>query len=80
MRSAIRTHDDDVRIDKLLERLSQRHQDPKRRDASIRIEGTEIQLWATQDFKLSSGRYRVTWRYDVRDDQPIIVCYTLAVV
>ena len=48
------------------------------REASIRIEGTGIQLWATQDLRLTSGRYRVTWRYDVRDDKPIIVCYTLA--
>ena len=78
MRSAVRTNEDDVRLDTLLERLSKRHQDAKMREASIRIEGTDIQLWATQDVRLTSGRYRVTWRYDVRDDKPIIVCYTLA--
>ncbi len=80
MRSAVRTSDDDVRVDDLLERLAQRHQDPKMRDASIRIEGAEIQLWATQDVRLSLGGYRVTWRYDVRDDKAIIICYTLAAV
>ena len=80
MRTAVHPPDDDVQLKELLQRLSQRHQDPKMRDASVRVEGTEIQLWGTQDVKLSSGRYRVTWRYEVRDDKPIIVCYTLAAV
>ena len=79
MHAAVRTEDDDSRVDKLLDLLSQRHQDPKMRAGSIRIEGTEVHLWATQDLRLSSGRYKVAWRYEVRDDNAIVVCYTLAV-
>ncbi len=48
------------------------------RTASIRVERTDIQLWATDELRLSGGLYRVTWRYEDRGQDTVIVCFTLA--
>ncbi len=48
------------------------------RTASIRIEGTDIQLWATNEVRLSGGVYRITWRYEQRGETEVIVCFALA--
>jgi hypothetical protein len=48
------------------------------RRASIVIEGTDIRLWATSPIKLPSGTYRITWRYEDRSGDKVVVCFTLA--
>ncbi len=50
------------------------------REARLEITGFGILLWATCELRLSDGSYRVTWRYEDRDGQRVIVCFTLAQV
>ena len=58
--------------------LAADHESAGMRAASIHVEGTDIQLWATRPIRLSSGEYRVTWPYEERDDERVVVCFALA--
>ncbi len=78
MRSAIRTNADSRDVDRFLERLSTKHDAAEMRKARLQIPGTEIELWATRKLRLSGGLYRATWRYEQRNGDPVIVCFTLA--
>ncbi len=78
MRSAIKTDRDDARINEFQDRLSKEHTSAEMRESRLLIPGTEIDLWATGDVRLSSGSYRATWRYEERDGRRVIVCFTLA--
>lgn len=78
MEHAVRTSQDETDLKAFLGELSLHHQSAEMRADSIRIEGTPIRLWATKLMKLSSGEYRATWRYGERDDEEVIVCFTLA--
>lgn len=78
MRAAARTERDDADIDAFLHRLADGHNLASMRIASIRVAQTNIQLWATDELRLSGGVYRVTWRYEDRGPDTVIVCFTLA--
>lgn len=80
MQDSVRSEDDDEDIDGFLHLLAVEHTSAKMRAASIRIEGTDIRLWATEEMRLSHGAYRVTWRYEQRGEATVIVCFTLAEV
>ena len=78
MSAAARTERDNGDIDDFLHRLADEHRSADMRVASIRVAHTDIQLWATDELRLSSGAYRVTWRYEDRGKETVIVCFTLA--
>ena len=78
IRSAITADRDVTRMDRFLDRLSNGHTTSEMRDSRLLIPGTEIDLWATCGVRLSSGSYRAVWRYEARDGQRVIVCFTLA--
>jgi len=80
MRSATRTDTDAGNVDLFLRRLSMNHGSAQMRESRLQIPGTEIELWATYKIRLSGGRYRITWRYEERDGDTVIVCFTLAQV
>ena len=80
MRTVIRNDGDDRGIDEFLRRLSREHESAEMREARLEITGLGILLWATCELRLSGGFYRVTWRYEDRDGQRAIVCFTLAQV
>ena len=80
MRTADRTDDDDHRVDEFLRRLAAEHESAEMREARLEITGFGILLWATCDLRLSDGSFRVTWRYEDRDGQRVIVCFSLAQV
>lgn len=80
MHSAIRTETDRERVDGFLQRLSTDHASAEMREARPDIPGTDIVLWATCELVLGGGVYRVTWRYEDRDGDRVIVCFTLAQV
>jgi hypothetical protein len=44
----------------------------------LKITSFGILLWVTGDLLLSGGSFRVTWRYEDRDGERTIVCFTLA--
>ena len=78
VRDSVRTERDDEAVDGFLHRLAIDHESAAMRTASIRIEGTDIHLWATDELRLSRGAYRITWRYEERSEGTMIVCFTLA--
>lgn len=78
MQEAVRTSQDEAELKTFLEKLSVKHESAEMRVDSIRIEGTKIQLWATEMLRLTSGEYRVTWRYEARNTEEVVVCFTLA--
>ncbi len=78
LREAVRTSQDQAELNSFLERLSLEHESAEMRVGSIRIEGTDIRLWATEILRLTSRGYRVTWRYESRDNEEVVVCFTLA--
>lgn len=78
--SAAKTHSDSRDIDLFLRRLSMKHSAAQMRKSRLQIPGTDIELWATHKIRLSGGLYRVTWRYEERDDARVLVCFTLAQV
>jgi hypothetical protein len=80
VRTAIRTDGDDRCVDEFLRRLSAEHESVEMREARLEITGFGILLWVTSDLRLSDGHFRVTWRYEDRDGQRTIVCFTLAQV
>ena len=80
MRTATRTDGDGCGIDEFLRRLSKEHESAQMREARLEITGFGILLWATCELRLSAGLYRVTWRYEEREDGRVIVCFTLAQV
>jgi len=57
-----------------------RHAEADMRKTRLQIPGTGIELWATAEIRLSGGVYRVTWRYEERNGDRVIVCFTLAQV
>jgi hypothetical protein len=78
VQTAIRTDGDDRRVDEFLRRLASDHESVEMREVRLEITGFGILLWATGELRLSDGSYRVTWRYEDRDGQRTIVCFTLA--
>jgi hypothetical protein len=80
VQTAIRTDGDDRRVDEFLRRLSSEHESVEMREVRLEITSFGILLWATGELRLSDGSYRVTWRYEDRDGQRAIVCFTLAQV
>ena len=80
VQTAIKTDGDDRGIDGFLRRLSAEHQSAEMREARLEITGFEILLWATCELRPSGGAYRLTWRYEDREGQRVIVCFTLAQV
>lgn len=80
MRTAIKTTSDDCGIDEFLRRLSVEHQSAEMREARLEITSFDVLLWATCELRLSGGTYRVTWRYEDREGQRVIVCFTLSQV
>ena len=80
VRTAIRSDGDDRRVDEFLRRLSCEHESVEMREARLEITGFGILLWATCGLLLSDGSFGVTWRYEDRDGQRTIVCFTLAQV
>jgi hypothetical protein len=80
LQTAIRNDGDDRGIDEFLRRLSKEHESAEMRGARLEITGSGILLWASCELRLSGGFYRVIWRYENRDRQRAIVCFTLAQV
>lgn len=80
LQTAIGNDGDDRGIDEFLRRLSREHESAEMREARLEITGFGILLWATCELRLSGGLYRITWRYEDRDGQRAIVCFTLAQV
>ena len=80
MQDSVRSERDDEDIDRFLHRLAVEHTSAAMRAALIRIEGTDIRLWASDELRLSRGAYRITWRYEQRGNDTVIVCLTLAAV
>jgi len=80
VRTAIRADGDDRRVDEFLHRLSSEHESAEMREARLEITGFGIVLWATCELRLSDGSFRVTWRYEDRDGERVVVCFTLAQV
>lgn len=80
MRSATISESDVLEFQNLVLRLSVDHETFEMRDRQLQIPGSDISLWATDELKLSGGRGRVTWRYEVRDGRVVIVCFALALV
>jgi len=78
MEDSIRTGHDGEVICRFLYRIGAEHTSAEMRMASIRIEGTDIRLWATEPLRLSLGTYRLTWRYEQWGGATVIVCFTLA--
>lgn len=78
MAAASNTQDDKKALDDMLTELSNNHREAKMRVASILIESAGIHLWATYNVQLSNGKYRITWRYEEREGDEVIMCYTLA--
>ncbi len=75
---AIKTKQDETDFVEFLGSLAVDHESAHMRASLIRIDGTQVQLWATRPIFLSSGEYRITWRYEERDEEEAVVCYTLA--
>lgn len=78
VQQAVHTSRDETDLQAFFEKLGSRHEAAEMRVDLIRIEGTQIRLWATETIKLTSGQYRVTWRYEDRDGEEVVVCFTLA--
>lgn len=78
MADVVKTVNDEVDLDEVLDELANDHGQVSMRGARLDIEGTGITLWATRGFQLSRGRYRITWRYEQRGAEDVIVCFTLA--
>lgn len=76
--TTLRTETDGQDLQALVEKLAEEHTSAAMRSAAIHIGGTPIRLWATHELRLTTGRYRITWRYESRSGTEVVVCFTLA--
>lgn len=68
---------DKATVQELIESLRDGHESAAMR-ATVLSLGSEHHLFATRPILLSSREFRITWQYDERDGEEVVLCYTLA--